>query len=155
MDILYIQDARLVEWASERLQVKYDPAMVRTLASIDESGILCVVLYSNFSARNCEMSIASASPSWCSRRFLRAAFSYPFITLNLRRVVFITGSDNRKTIDLCERLGAKREGLLRNWFDGADGYGTDGIIYGLLREECIWINIGNTNRSISRHLTVA
>lgn len=99
-----------------------------------QTELLAVVVYSRFTRYGCEMSIASSHPTWCSRRFLRAAFSYPFRQCRLERVSFVTTMDNPETIVLLQRLGAKEEGVLRRWFGELDG-----IVYGMLREECRWL----------------
>lgn len=128
MEIIYQQDERLLRWCGERLGVVFPEDSI-TLACADWE-LLAVVVYRRFSKHNCEMSIASIHPRWCSRRFLRAAFTYPFKQCELSRVTFVTTADNPETLVLLDRLGAKEEGVLRNWFGEKDG-----IIYGLLRQE--------------------
>lgn len=133
MDIIYAQDERLLDWCGERLRITFPPES-RTIAAIDQAEILCVVAYSRFTPHNCEMSIASSSPRWCTRRFLKAGFHYPFVQCDLQRVSFVTTPDNEKTVSLLQRLGAVREGILRRWFGERDG-----LLYGMLKSECRWI----------------
>lgn len=149
--IVYKQDARLVEWVNRQLGLAFDPEKVKSIATIDDDGkLLAVVLYSRFSAFGCEMTIASNSPRWCSRKFLKAAFQYPFIQCGFKRVSFVTTPSNTKAIELNKRLGAKLEGVLRQWFGDEDG-----LIFGLLASECIWITSINSSRYISRRLMAA
>ena len=149
--IIYRQDVRLVEWVNQRLALRFDPAAVRTIATVDDDGaMLAVVVYSRFAEHGCEMTIASDSPRWATRKFLKAAFQYPFIQLGYERVTFVTTAENIKTIDMLKRLGAKQEGVLRRWFGE-----TDGIVFGLLSEELIWTRNDSTqkdSKQISRSL---
>lgn len=123
-----------MEWVNQRLNIRLQFDQCRTLTAFD-AGILAVVVYSTFSENHCEMTIASASPRWCTRRFLHAAFAYPFLQCGYQRVNFVTTPDNHSTLSLLDRLGAVREATLKNWF--LEG---DGILYRMLREECKWID---------------
>lgn len=133
--IIYEQGTQTLQWAGNRLGVVFDPKTAVTLAHWLDGTLLCVVVYTRFTQHGCEMSIASASKAWATRRFISAAFAYPLVQCGLRRVTFVTTPGNAETIDMLERLGAIREGRLREWF-GDD----DGIVYGMLRGECKWIN---------------
>ena len=111
----------------------------KVIANLDKRGnILCVIMYSGFSDANCELTIASSSAKWATRLFISKVLSYPLIHLGLQRVTFVVQSDNEKSLSLCDRLGAKREGILRSWFK-EDGKPFDAIAFGLLVNECKWI----------------
>lgn len=136
--IIYAQDPRLVDYVNKQLNIEppFRPDEVRTLANVaDDARILCVVAYSGFRKHSCEMTIASESPLWCTRRFLRTAFQFPFIEWAYKRVTFVTTPGNHRAIRLNEWLGAHYEGRLRRWFGDEDG-----LVYGLLREECWSLN---------------
>lgn len=122
-------------WAENILQVRFKQSECTWLTSLDDSGkILGVVIYTRFTATNCEMSVAAASPKFLSRRALRAFFGYPFGQMNLCRVTAVVSTDNPHSYQFNRRLGFSVEGQLRKWF-GA----TDGIVMGLLKEECKWL----------------
>lgn len=94
-----------------------------------------VVIYSRFGPRNCELTIATdGTRRWASKRSLRAIFHVPFTQWALARVTFVVRADNKTSIDMCERLGAVQEGVIRKAF--ADD--VHGVVLGMLREECSW-----------------
>lgn len=138
-EILTLQDPRLLQWAGDRLQARFTPDEARTIAAVEGERLLCVVVYERFTPHSCMMHIASASPRWCTRRFLRAAFSYPFERLQLERVTFTTDVRNQRVNDLVRRLGARVDGVLRREHGDADG-----LLWGMTREECPWIETTDT-----------
>ena len=106
------------------------------LASVnDETGeVLGVVVYTRFSKTNCEMSVAAASPKFLSRKNLRVFFGYPFHQLSQKRVTAVVEVTNQHSYKFNRRLGFQVEGKLRQWFPSGDG-----IVMGLLKEECKWL----------------
>lgn len=74
-------------------------------------------------------------PGWLTKATLRAFFSYPFTQLKCVRVTGTVAKANKAARSLNERLGFRNEGCVRNGF----GRGRDMIMYGMLRQECRWI----------------
>lgn len=135
MEIVYAQNQDYLAWAETRLGISWAPREARWVAGRDAGGVIWVVVFSRFSARNCELTIATdGSKRWATKRSLRAIFGYPFRALNLRRVTFVVRDDNHKSRGLVLRLGASFEGRVRKAFDGD----VDGIVFGMLKEECRW-----------------
>lgn len=64
----------------------------------------------------------------------RMMFDYAFNTLNLRRITSTSFADNPPAMRLLERMGSKREGLLRQHLY-SNGKFRDVVTYGLLKEE--------------------
>ena len=125
--IIALQDRRILDWAQARLHCRFDDEC-KTISSVDDDGgVLAVVIYERITRHDCLMHVSSTDPRWCSKPFLRAAFTYPFVQLGLERVTFVVSEENEEAMALCERLGAKREGRLRRGFGDADG-----IVWGLL-----------------------
>lgn len=81
------------------------------------------------------MSGAFDDPAWATRKILRRLFSYPFVQLGCRRMTTVTTFDNEAALNLDLRLGFQVEGVLRCMFPGD----RDGVLLGMLREECRWI----------------
>lgn len=107
-----------------------------TLAGLRGGRIVFVVVYSHFSARGCELSIATdMRRSWASRRVLRAILSVPFAQWGLGRVSFLVAADNVASLKMMRQLGAVVEGRLRHHF----AEDVDGIVFGLLKTECRWL----------------
>ena len=65
---------------------------------------------------------------------LSLLLSYAFDTLNLNRVWLRCAAENAPAISLYERLGFRREGILREDLF-IDGHAQDAIVMGLLRSE--------------------
>lgn len=131
------QRPEYLEFANKVLETSFDPRLVTWLTSLAPDGeVLGVVVYSNRTATGCEMSVASASPKFLTRRFLRDVFAYPFFQLECERVTAISSTGNPRSINLNLRLGFVAEGLMRRAFpDGS------GIVFGMLKEECKWVKV--------------
>lgn len=129
------QKPEYIKWLGEQLDCDYSVGDFHTLANLDSKGnILCVVLYSHWLESGCEMVISSSSPRWATKEFMFAAFAYPFIQMKKRRVTFIVEDNNLKSLKLCHKLGATVEGKVRQWFGK-----NDGVVFGLLKDECKYI----------------
>ena len=140
------QKPEYLEWLGEQLDSDYTNGDFHTLANLDSNGrILCVVLYSHWLESGCEMVIASSSPRWATRAFMHAAFAYPFIQMKKRRVTFIVADNNLKSLKMCHKLGATVEGKVRQWFGK-----NDGVVFGLLKDECKYIRETAGSHSQSR-----
>lgn len=124
-------DIRPLIWAEERLGGTFKPDRCRWVAGLDAGGPVFVVVYSHFSSRNCELSIATdETKRWATKKALRAIFSMPFVEWHLPRVTFVVSAENLPSQDLVLRLGAKLEGRVREAFPEGDG-----LVFGMLRLE--------------------
>jgi hypothetical protein len=88
------------------------------------------VVYTNASPTNVVASIVLAVPF--TRRFLYCVLWYPFEQLKVRRITAMVEEWNTKSICLCEHLGFRVEGRLRQ----AAQNGGDVIVMGLLKSDC-------------------
>ena len=88
------------------------------------------VVYTNASPTNVVTSIVLERP--LTRRFLYACFWYPFVQLKVHRITAFVETWNRRSLLLCEHLGFKVEGVLRE----AALAGGDVTVMGLLQSEC-------------------
>ena len=142
MDILVIQDARLLAWAGKRLDTTWRPQECKWVAGLAAGGIDWVVVYSHFSDRNCAMSIAtSGSKRWASRQVFQTVFGIPFTQWRLPRVTMLVAENNEASLKMLRKregrfvIGAQEEGRMRAMFPGD----VDGIVFGLLAKECPWV----------------
>lgn len=135
-DLVVAQEPRFYEFLNRALEGTYEPRTTRLIARVSPDGrIRAVVLLSQSGRFTGELSVASdGTKNWVSRSLLRAAFAYFFDQLGLPRVEARVHSQNEKALRLNEGLGFKREGVRRLSFGDADG-----ILLGMLREECRWI----------------
>ena len=81
--------------------------------------------------------VAVPGKRWMTKDFLWRCFAYPFIQLQCNRITGLVRVDNLAAQKFDEHLGFVKEGLLRK----AAKDGTDYIVYGMLREECRWLEI--------------
>ena len=134
--ILTQQYPEFLDWANERLGVNFVASDCRWITKIDENDdIIGVVIFSRFTPWNCELSTVSSSPRFLTRELLRVTFNYIFNQVGLRRATSVIESDNVKALKLNRGIGFKDEGLLKHWYGDKDG-----IVLGLLKEDCRWIN---------------
>lgn len=77
----------------------------------------------------------AGDPGWLTRATLRAFFGYPFNQLGCIRVTATVARANRRALDMNRRLGFAIEGTIRDGY----GPGRDGLLLGMLRRECRWI----------------
>ncbi len=128
------QYPEFLQWANNRLGVNFMPSDCRWITSIgNNNDILGVVIFSRFTPWNCELSVVSSSPKFLTRELLRVVFNYIFNQCGLCRATSVIESDNVKALKLNRGLGFKDEGLLKHWYGNKDG-----IVLGLLKEECKW-----------------
>jgi hypothetical protein len=143
MRLLFGQDAAVANWVACRIP-KLE-AVVPTLpfgevfgpmtaiGVVDGAGHLRGgVVYHNLHPifGSIELSCASEGRRWLTRPILRALLNYPFGQLKLARCTSVTPRKSGEPREFLERLGFKREGVLRR------GFGDDhAVVYGLLREE--------------------
>lgn len=141
---LYIYDdpLRVSRWVDRRIPgEQFDPSC--TAIGAEEDGeLIGGVVYTHYAGTDVRMHVAGEpGKNWLTREFLYHAFAYPFLQLRCRRVSGLVRIDNFKAQHFDERLGFRREGLLRE----ADDDGCDLIVYGMLRRECRWLGDKNKN----------
>lgn len=120
------------EWVEGKLGFKVaTPSW--SLGIVRDDHLIGGVLYHNYTENNCEMTIATISSKWASRRVIRELLSYPFEYLKCRRITASTDANNTKSISMLNRLGFREEGIIR---EGSPlNNGIDLIIFGLLKKE--------------------
>src|SRR6478672_10569999 len=90
------------------------------------------VVYHNYIGHDCQVSIALDQVAFMP---WRALFEYPFEQLGCVRLTALIGRKNRKSRQLCERLGFKLEGVHIKGLDGKEC----AMSYGMLRSQCRWL----------------
>ena len=125
---MIVCDARFRPWLEERIGVVL-PSDAQFVGRVVGERIAAAIGVSHWTGPDVELSVA-ASPGSGSRGLLRTVFAYVFGQLGCVRCTARIRASNQDSIALAERLGFRREGVLRK------GYGDeDAIIFGLLREE--------------------
>lgn len=95
--------------------------------------LIAGVLYEGFNGHNVWMHVAANDDGhWLNRRFLRAAFEYPFEQLELKRVSGFVAASNERARRFDEHLGFELEATL----SGAAHDGGDALVYVMWRDKC-------------------
>lgn len=104
------------------------------IGRIVDRKLIAVVGYNNFTGTSCQMHMAGDHASWITRKFIREAFRYPFVTLNLKMVLAIIPSGCGNAVDIDKRLG------FRELLYIPDAHPDGGMhVLEMRREECRWI----------------
>jgi RimJ/RimL family protein N-acetyltransferase len=131
-------------WVGKRVGIsEFGPSVALGVMRGDE--LIAGVVYNNYRETNIEATIASSTPKWCTRGVLRGIFWYPFCQLNMGRLTAITESTNQPVRAFLCHLGFREEGTMRRAFRA----GADAVIYGMLREECRWLDRERNVRGLS------
>jgi hypothetical protein len=122
------------EWARKCLGLQAAPELFRALSAVDDKGeFVCVVVMTNFTARNIDVNIAvqgKMTPEGTVEMF-NGVFGYVFDKLRAVRVTGLLRGKNEKAKKITEQFGFKLEGVMRKAFEDDD----DMHIYGFLAEE--------------------
>ena len=84
--------------------------------------------------RDCWLTIYTESPRWATKNVLKHIFNTVFLTIGAKRCSVLVSESNKKSYDLCQRLGFKDEGLLREYREN----GENCYVMGMLKQECKW-----------------
>ena len=140
--LLYGASEEVAAWVSFQLFGNYRSFKGSEAIGVVKDGkLICGVIYEDFvytpegKCFACEMSIASIDKTWAKRHYLKAFFSYPFIQLDLERVLTQCSKNEGDIMNFNKRLGFKKEGVHR----GAWPCGGDSISFGMLKGECKWL----------------
>lgn len=133
--VIIQQHPDFFDFINNILQVKFSPENSCVISSVTEDyKIMGVTAFSMFTEHNCELSVASVTPKFMTRDYLRAVFHYPFITCGKTRITAIIEHDNLKAQEIDRRLGFVHEAELKNWYGNKNG-----IVMRMLKDECKWI----------------
>lgn len=121
------------EWARKCLELEAPPSLFRALAAVDdEGGFVCVVVLTNFTARNVDVNIAVKGKMTLEGtvEMFNGVFSYVFDKLKAARCTGLLKGKNSKAKKITEGFGFKLEGVMRRAFEDDDLH-----VYGFLAEE--------------------
>src|SRR5690625_3684921 len=122
-------------WVAERVGIKrYIPGTASAIGRIKDGRIVAGDLYQDYNGANVSAHIAGEGQNWLNKKFLSIIFDYPFNQLKVNRITGYVVSTNKAAQNLDEKLGFKREAILRDAHP--DG---DLIIYAMHKDECRWL----------------
>lgn len=105
-----------------------------------DSALVGGVTFSNYTGGEIWGSIWIDDPLVWTRTNLRIMFEYPFDLCGVRRISAIVKGDNSASLRVIKKMGFQQEGVSRQFF--GEGPENDGILFGMLRQECKWIDNG-------------
>jgi RimJ/RimL family protein N-acetyltransferase len=134
---IYGQDNRVADFVTSQVDDLEFFGKINTLGVEQDGELIAGVVFENYTGSSISMHVAALDGrNWLSKEFLFRVFAYPFLQLECNRVTGLVRTDNAKAQRFDEHIGFIKEGVLRK---GATD-GTDYIIYGMLKEECRWLN---------------
>ena len=134
---IYGQDAKVLDFMAKHLPDCKFSGGENTLGVESNGELSAGVVFEGYTGSSISIHVAALEGKlWLSKEFLFRVFAYPFLQLECNRVTGLVRVDNPKAQKLDEHLGFVKEGVMRH---GATD-GTDYIIYGMLKEECRWLN---------------
>jgi hypothetical protein len=132
----------VLAWATSRMQV-FDPGFggfrpeARAIAHAAGSTLRGAAVYELFSAVDCMVHVVSdGSTRWVTREFCVRAMAFPFIQLRQRRITCMVSEMNQPSLAFTRGFGWTEEGRMRK----AGPQGEDVVLFGMLAEECRWLN---------------
>ncbi len=125
-------------WVAKKLGINsFGPS---TAIGIQKNGeLIAGCVYHDYRDGQIESSLASSTKSWANRSVLYSLFAYPFLQVKANRLLVTCAENNEKAMKMNRQLGFVPEGILRELY-----YPNDGIVWGMLKQECKWIK-GNKN----------
>lgn len=145
------QDERVARWVASRMPIfEFGSTPYTAIGLANESGsLLAGVVYQNYTKTDIHMHVAALEGRrWLCKAFLGEGFRYPFEQLGCRRVTGLVPGKNTLAQEFDEHLGFTWEGRVRKILPDGD----DLLIYGMLCEECRWLNVGR-NHGRKQHST--
>ncbi len=128
---------KFYEWLQPRADIDTDDYV--TIGFLDDwDNIVGVILFCNYDGNNIYVHIASDSPRYVQRRFIKLMFDYIFNQAKCQRVTATCYSHKTKSRKLIEGVGFKQEGYLKNFVKKHDKL-YDIALYGMQKEDCKWV----------------
>ena len=135
-DLVKDENNQITSWVCKNLHFKETLADAHFTIGIRlKEKLVGGLIYHNIRpGRDLWWTIYTNDKRWCSRRILQQIFHLAFNVFKVKRISLLVTTDNDECINLVQRLGFKKEGLLRSYRDD----GKDAYFYGMLATENKW-----------------
>jgi hypothetical protein len=120
-----VQGPLVAQFVGERCRAEFSEPY-HAIGYTQNGEIVGGIVLNGFNGRNVDLSIAHTAKSW-PVAFSRFFTDYVWDELKVKRISMHV---RPSMVPMCLRMGAKLEGVLRNWYD--DG---DATLLGVLRDE--------------------
>jgi RimJ/RimL family protein N-acetyltransferase len=146
--ILANQDEMVAQWVASRIPIfEFGSSPYTAIGLMSDGVMLAGVVYQNYTRIDIQMHTAAVEGSrWLTSKFLGEVFRYPFEQLQVHRVTALIPALNTRSEKFCKHLGFKKEGRVREILP----QGEDLLVYGMLKRECRFLNIGRFNGLANR-----
>jgi len=104
-------------------------------------GLIAVVAYDHWTGKTCEMHIVGKG-NWLTKRFLWAAFDYPFNQAKCEYVFGKISTGNKPSLNFALRLGFRWINTIPNVYP--DG---DEAVLCMSKSECKWLELNHDLKS--------
>jgi RimJ/RimL family protein N-acetyltransferase len=118
----------------ERTGGTFSPVDSMAIGLARENTLIAGVLYDHFNGASVAMHVAADGSHWLNRDYLRACFRYPFLQLNVKKILGLVCSSNAAARRFDEHLGFELETSIRD----ATPQG-DLLIYSMTRHQCRYL----------------
>lgn len=127
-------------WAAAKLPWAQDAGVFGPYEAwgiLKGDALVGVVVFNNYRAEigDIELNIISPDGHWGSRTLFATIADYVFNQLKCERISVTLPEHAKRNRDAAEKAGFTVEGTRRRGFPG----GSDAIMYGLLKEDCRWL----------------
>lgn len=134
--ITYTSGETVSVWMLERLPcVKRWMDQYVTFGVCIDGELKAGVVFDQYTGSDICMHVVVEDRRAVTREALKAAFSFPFVTLGCQRVTGLVPARNVKARRFDEGLGFVLEGIKKQAFED----GEDELIFGMLKEDCRWL----------------
>lgn len=133
---MIIQGKEIGDWVIEKTGGNWTHLCVAIGQKVNDK-IVAGVIYDGFTHASISIHSRIDEPKLVSREFYWAVFDYPFNQLKVKRLTGIVKTSNEKANSFNEKIGFKKEALLRNYFPNDDA-----IIYVMWPEDCRFLKLG-------------
>jgi RimJ/RimL family protein N-acetyltransferase len=132
--VLIGHDKAVAQWVGQRLGIA-DFGLCTAIGIVQDDKLIAGAVFNNYRGANIEITFASSTPRWCSRKVMAGVFWYPFQQLGCHRVTAVVEQTDTHVRLFVHHIGFREEGTMRRAFRN----GNNAVIYGMLREECRWL----------------
>lgn len=140
------KDQGVLLWAQkylyehQRLPTSFDPNKCQWIAIDDGKDLLAVIIFHDYYyPARIEMSIASKSPRFCTRKVLSYCFNFCFNIAKVERVYTQVCGNNAKALEWNKRLGFKETAVLPDFTIDLDDKIHDNHVFTMTKKECNWL----------------
>lgn len=135
IELDYEDIPNIIAWAAKIIGVNSFMSDACAFGVRRRGKLVAAVIYDCFSECDCNIHVASdGGRYWLTRKVLIAAFGYPFIERNMRRVTALVPAKKTHAIRFDKHLGFKFEGFCPDAMPDDDI-----VVLGMTRKECRFI----------------